>query len=46
MLNRVPEGRGCGLDYSEVSVEKTVKLNRKSVLSGRAEIRQGSGGIY
>jgi ubiquinone/menaquinone biosynthesis C-methylase UbiE len=42
MLKRAYNGRVCGLDYSEVSVEKTTKLNRKAVRAGRAEIRQGS----
>jgi ubiquinone/menaquinone biosynthesis C-methylase UbiE len=42
MLKRVPEGRVCGLDYSEVCVEKTKRLNRKALRGGRAEIRLGS----
>jgi ubiquinone/menaquinone biosynthesis C-methylase UbiE len=42
MLKRAPEGRVCGLDYSEVCVEKTRRLNRKALDAGRAEIRLGS----
>jgi ubiquinone/menaquinone biosynthesis C-methylase UbiE len=42
MLKRAPEGRVCGLDYSEVSVEKTGRLNRRAVRAGRVEIRLGS----
>jgi ubiquinone/menaquinone biosynthesis C-methylase UbiE len=42
MLKRASEGRVCGLDYSEVCVEKTTRLNRKAVRAGRAEIRLGS----
>jgi ubiquinone/menaquinone biosynthesis C-methylase UbiE len=32
----------CGLDYSEVSVEKTRQLNRKAISAGRSDIRLGS----
>jgi ubiquinone/menaquinone biosynthesis C-methylase UbiE len=42
MLKRASLGRVCGLDYSEVSVEKTERLNRKAVREGRSEIRLGS----
>jgi SAM-dependent methyltransferase len=42
MLRRATEGRVCGLDYSEVSVEKTKRMNRRAVRAGRAEIRLGS----
>jgi ubiquinone/menaquinone biosynthesis C-methylase UbiE len=42
MLKRAGEGKVCGLDYSEVSVEKTQRVNRKAVRAGRAEIRLGS----
>ncbi|MDR2743455.1 MAG: class I SAM-dependent methyltransferase [Treponema sp.] len=42
MLKRALEGRVCGLDYSEVCVEKTRQLNRRAVCAGRAEIRLGS----
>jgi ubiquinone/menaquinone biosynthesis C-methylase UbiE len=40
MLKRA--GRVCGLDYSEVCVEKTRRLNRKAVREGRADIRLGA----
>lgn len=42
LLKRAPEGRVCGLDYSELCVEKTGRLNRKAVAAGRAEVRLGS----
>jgi ubiquinone/menaquinone biosynthesis C-methylase UbiE len=42
MLRRAYKGRVCGLDYSEISVDKTLKLNFRAVLAGRAEIQQGS----
>jgi ubiquinone/menaquinone biosynthesis C-methylase UbiE len=42
MLKRAGEGKVCGLDYSDVSVEKTKGLNRKAVRAGRSEIRLGS----
>jgi ubiquinone/menaquinone biosynthesis C-methylase UbiE len=42
LLKRAAEGRVCGLDYSEVCVEKTKRLNRRAVREGRAEIRLGS----
>jgi hypothetical protein len=38
MLKRAATGRVCGLDYSEVLVEKTRRLNRKAVREGRSEI--------
>ena len=42
MLKRAREGRVCGLDYSEVSVEKTKRVNAAAVRAGRSEIRLGS----
>jgi ubiquinone/menaquinone biosynthesis C-methylase UbiE len=42
MLKLAGEGKVCGLDYSETSVEKTVRLNRRAVREGRAEVRLGS----
>jgi ubiquinone/menaquinone biosynthesis C-methylase UbiE len=42
MLKRAPEGRVCGLDYSEVSVKKTGRVNAGAVRAGRSEIRLGS----
>jgi len=41
MLKRAYQGRVCGLDYSELSVDKTLKLNFRAVLTGRAEIQPG-----
>ncbi|MGI6360890.1 MAG: class I SAM-dependent methyltransferase [Bacillota bacterium] len=42
MLTMVSRGKVYGLDYSEVSVKKSLRLNRPSVLSGRSEIIQAS----
>jgi ubiquinone/menaquinone biosynthesis C-methylase UbiE len=42
ILQRAREGKVCGLDYSETSVEKTRRLNRRAIREGRAEIRLGS----
>ena len=42
MLKRAREGRVCGLDYSEVSVGKTKRVNAAAVRAGRSEIRLGS----
>jgi ubiquinone/menaquinone biosynthesis C-methylase UbiE len=42
MLKRAPEGRVCGLDHAELSVEKARQLNRKAVREGRSDIRLGS----
>ena len=41
-IKRVREGRVCGLDYSEVSVEKTRRVNARAVRVGRSEIRLGT----
>ncbi|MDR2746216.1 MAG: methyltransferase domain-containing protein [Treponema sp.] len=42
MLKRAGDGMLCGLDYSELCVERTRRLNRKAVDAGRADIRLGS----
>jgi ubiquinone/menaquinone biosynthesis C-methylase UbiE len=42
MLKRAVKGKVCGLDYSQVCVDKTKGLNRKAVREGRAEVRLGS----
>lgn len=42
MLDMAPEGKVCGLDYSALSVEKSIKHNRKAVADKRTEIKQGS----
>lgn len=36
------EGKVVGLDYSEVSVEKSTELNKESIENGKVEIIQGS----
>jgi ubiquinone/menaquinone biosynthesis C-methylase UbiE len=42
MLKRAAGSRVCGLDHSELCVEKTRRLNRRAIREGRAEIRLGS----
>jgi ubiquinone/menaquinone biosynthesis C-methylase UbiE len=42
MLKRARDGRVCGLDYSKVSVEKTMWVNAAAVRAGRSEIRLGA----
>ncbi|MDR1867477.1 MAG: class I SAM-dependent methyltransferase [Treponema sp.] len=42
MLKRAYTGTVCGLDYAKASVEKSKSLNRKAVLTGRADIRLGT----
>ncbi len=42
MLDMAPEGKVCGLDYSALSVEKSIKYNRKAAAAKRTEIKQGS----
>ncbi|MCD8006569.1 MAG: class I SAM-dependent methyltransferase [Oscillospiraceae bacterium] len=37
-LKRCPNGRVTGVDYSEISVEKSKKVNREAIRSGRCEI--------
>lgn len=39
---QITTGKVVGLDYSEVSVEKSIKLNEKSVDEGKVEVIQGS----
>ncbi len=39
---QISTGKVVGLDYSEVSVEKSIKLNKKSVDEGKVEVIQGS----
>ncbi|MBR3139333.1 MAG: class I SAM-dependent methyltransferase [Methanobrevibacter sp.] len=36
------DGRVVGIDYSEVSVEKSIKLNQKSIDNGNVNVLQGS----
>ena len=39
---QVSSGRVIGIDYSEVSVEKSSELNRKAIDEGKVEVIQGS----
>ncbi|WP_295612599.1 class I SAM-dependent methyltransferase [uncultured Methanobrevibacter sp.] len=39
---QITTGKVVGLDYSEVSVEKSIKLNKKSIDEGKVEVIQGS----
>ena len=39
---QVSSGRVIGIDYSEVSVEKSSQLNRKAIDEGKVEVIQGS----
>lgn len=38
----IESGKVVGIDYSEVSVEKSIKLNQKAIDEGKAEVIQGS----
>lgn len=42
MLKENLNGKVTGIDYSEVSVEKSVKVNKKTIAEGKCEIRQGN----
>lgn len=39
---QITQGKVVGLDYSEVSVEKSINLNQKAVDEGKVEVIQGS----
>ncbi len=41
LLTQAPAGHVTGLDYSEVSVAESGKVNQKAIASGRCEIMQG-----
>lgn len=41
LLKKSPNGKVVGLDFSEVSVEKSKKLNRKAIEQDQCEILQG-----
>ena len=41
LLENSPYGRVTGIDYSEISVEKTRKINKAGIESKRCEILQG-----
>ena len=42
LLRRCPRGRVSGIDYSEVSVQKSRALNRRAMEEGRCEVLQAS----
>lgn len=42
MSKMAPEGKLCGIDYSEVSVKESKKKNKDDIKSGKIEITQGS----
>lgn len=41
LLEKCPRGKVTGIDYSEISVEKSQKTNEAAVKEGRCEIMQG-----
>ena len=42
LLEKCPKGQVKGIDYSEVSVEKSRKVNFKAIKEGRCEVLQAS----
>ena len=42
MLKENSGGKVYGIDYSEVSVEKSTKVNKKAIADGKCEIKQGN----
>ena len=42
LLTKAPKGQVKGIDYSEVSVEKSRKVNAKAIKGGRCEVLQAS----
>lgn len=42
LLGKCPEGHVRGIDYSEISVEKAQKVNRKAIDAGRCAVLQAS----
>lgn len=42
LLNRCPSGSVKGIDYSEISVKKSRKVNAKEIKSGRCEVFQAN----
>ena len=42
LLAKCPKGQVSGIDYSEVSVEKSRKVNAKAIAVGRCEVLQAS----
>ena len=42
LLQKCPEGTVKGIDYSEISVEKTRKVNAKEIQAGRCDVLQAN----
>lgn len=42
LLEKCPEGTVLGIDYSEVSVEKSRKVNSKAIAAGRCQVLQAN----
>jgi SAM-dependent methyltransferase len=42
MASMTPDGKVCGIDYSEASVLQSRRTNRDQIKSGRVDIRQGA----
>ena len=42
LLEKCPKGTVKGIDYSEVSVEKSCKVNAKAIQAGRCEVMQAN----
>ena len=42
LLQKCPDGQVKGIDYSEVSVEKSRNVNRKAIEAGRCEVLRAS----
>ena len=42
LLKKYPGAKATAVDYSELSVEKTIEYNREFVSAGRLEVRQGN----
>ena len=42
LLNKCPAGKVKGVDYAEISVNKSRRLNRKALQAGRCEVLQAS----
>lgn len=42
LLKKCPNGTVRGIDYSEVSVKKSVECNRRAIQAGRCEVLQAS----
>ena len=42
LLKRYPDSRACGVDYSEISVQKSRVRNRKAIQAGRCRVLSAS----